>query len=126
MDAPTDERPSRPGDVAVTVTRTGGIAGIRREWHTEPPAEEAPRWIALIEGCPWDAVVAASGRGGDRFVWRIHARCGPEERGAELPDSEMLGPWRDLVDEVREADREPVSRANEPDATRRPRTRRPR
>jgi hypothetical protein len=90
--------------VSVTVTRTGGFAGIRKEWHTEPPEEDVPRWVALIDGCPWDAVIELTGPGADRFVWRINARCGPEERGAELPDSDLQGPWRELVDEVRSAD----------------------
>ncbi|MET0736177.1 MAG: protealysin inhibitor emfourin [Microbacterium sp.] len=95
---------SQPLLVAVTVVRTGGIAGTRREWRAEPPAEEAPRWIELIEECPWDAAVELSAsRGADRFVWRIDARCGPRERGAELPDSAVHGPWRELVDHVRAA-----------------------
>lgn len=92
-----------PAPVSVTVTRTGGFAGIRREWHTEPPEEEVPRWVALIDGCPWDAVIERTGPGADQFVWRITARCGPEEKGAELPESRLQGPWRDLVDEVRSA-----------------------
>jgi len=108
-------------EVSVTVIRTGGIAGIRREWRAEPPADEAPRWIALIEVCPWDAEVDASGPAADRFVWGIHARCGPQERGAELPDSEVHGPWRELVDEVRRAAREPAGRPEAPQEPKRPR-----
>lgn len=103
---PEDPRPDVPAAdraVSVRVVRSGGIAGMRREWHADPPAEETPRWIALIEDCPWEAVVDCSALGGDRFVWRIDAQCGPEEHGAELPDSEVQGPWRDLVDAVREA-----------------------
>ncbi len=89
--------------VAVTVTRTGGIAGIRREWTARPPHDDVPRWIALIEGCPWEAVGGFTGPGGDRFMWRIRARCGPDERDARLADDQVEGPWRDLVDEVRQS-----------------------
>lgn len=85
--------------VAVTVTRTGGVAGIRRRWSAEPPEREAARWITLIEECPWGVVVTTAGA--DRFVWQIHAICGPEEREALLGDQQVDGPWRDLIDEVR-------------------------
>lgn len=101
--------------VAVTVTRSGGIAGLRREWTARPEKDDVPRWIALIEGCPWDA---AGGEdevgdddgprgpgqpGGDRFEWRIRASCGPDTRDVRLPDRHLQGPWRTLVDEVRDA-----------------------
>jgi hypothetical protein len=36
-------------------------------------------------------------------MWWIHARWGDEdEREAELPDDEITGAWRELVDAVRE------------------------
>ncbi len=90
--------------VSVTVTRTGGIAGLRRAWRAEADEAAAPTWIQLIEGCPWDAV--ADGRfhpGADRFVWAVDARCGDDERRAELADDDVRGPWRELIDAVREA-----------------------
>jgi hypothetical protein len=127
----TDERPSvapgdRPADgdpaapavpaqpVEVAVKRTGGFAGMTKQWRAEPPADEASVWIDLIAQCPWDApssVVpargdAADGRppaGADRFTWWIRARCGEQdEREAELPDDEVVGAWRELVDAVRD------------------------
>ena len=86
--------------IAATVTRTGGVAGIRRRWTAEPPAPEAPRWTTLIEECPWELVVKTTGA--DRFVWQIHAVCGPDEREALLGDQQVAAPWRELIDEVRE------------------------
>ena len=102
---------SREGDatapvahVAVRVTRTGGMAGLRREWRAEPPAGETTEWIALIQRCPWNAVSAGTGaRGADRFVWSIRAECGADELSAELADHDVSGPWRDQVDIVRGA-----------------------
>ncbi len=89
--------------IAVTVTRTGGLAGLRREWSAGPPPDREPQWIALIENCPWDAIEGGPGkRGADRFVWRIRARCGGGERAAELADEQVSGPWRALVDAVRD------------------------
>jgi len=140
MESSEAESADLSGAVSVTVVRTGGVAGTRREWRAEPPADEAPRWIELIEGCPWDAVIEVSMTGADRFVWRIDARCGPDERDAELPDSEMRGPWRDLVEEVRQSAgvparpsdglvspaSGPVSPAKQSDDERRGRARRPR
>jgi len=102
--------------VEVAVRRTGGFAGLTRQWRAEPPPAETPQWIALIAECPWDAAPAvpidgadggdadaAAFRGADRFVWWIQARCGDEdERETELPDDEVVGAWRELVDAVRE------------------------
>ena len=92
--------------ILVIVVRTGGIAGLRRVWRAEPPPTEEPRWIELIEECPWDAEPGGAG-GADRFVWNIEAHCGPQQKQAELPDREVQGPWRELVDRVRSAG-EPV------------------
>ena len=92
--------------VAVTVTRTGGIAGMRRTWRAQPDPAESPQWIALIDGCPWDAADPARPippSGADRFVWHVDARCGESAREAALPDPEVQGPWRDLIDAVRSA-----------------------
>ncbi|SFR99902.1 hypothetical protein SAMN04487846_1321 [Microbacterium sp. cf046] len=93
--------------VAVTVTRTGGFAGLRRTWHAQPDTAETPQWIALIDECPWDA--ADPGRpiapnGADLFMWRVDARCGDAARAAALADPEVQGPWRDLIDAVRSAE----------------------
>ena len=92
--------------VAVTVTRTGGFAGLRRTWHAEPDTSETPQWIALIDQCPWDAADPAKADppvGADRFVWFVDARCGDAAREAALADPDVRGPWRDLIDAVRAA-----------------------
>lgn len=93
--------PSDP-QVVIAVVRTGGIAGIRRQWQVEPDPAETHDWIAMIDSCPWDADADAT-EGADRFVWLIRARTPSEKRERELPDSELDGPWRELVDAVRAA-----------------------
>ncbi len=95
LDAP------RPG-IEVTVTRTGGIAGLRRTWTAEADDDAGP-WVALIQRCPWDDAAARSAPGADRFVWRVSATCGERAHDAELADSEVVGPWRELIDAVRAA-----------------------
>jgi hypothetical protein len=92
---------------------------MTRRWRAEPPAAEAPEWIDLIDRCPWDAAPAVAddgggaddadaagstrrGAGADRFMWWIEARCGEDrDRQTELPDDEVVGAWRELVDAVR-------------------------
>lgn len=74
---------------------------MRREWLAAPPPAEAPRWVELIDRCGWRDVPTAS-TGGDRFVWDIRAHRGSEDLAVELPDAGIIGPWRDLVDAVRE------------------------
>lgn len=106
-DDPRGEQSATPPDdqiVAVTVTRTGGFAGLRRTWHAQPERADAPQWIALIDGCPWDAADPDRDippTGADRFVWHVDARCGDAAREAALADPEVQGPWRDLIDAVR-------------------------
>ena len=128
--------PRRPSDeagqpvtapVQVAVKRTGGFAGLTKQWRAEPPADEASVWISLISQCPWDApdslAADRTGRGdgtargessdgrppagADRFTWWIQARCGDtDEREAEVPDGALVGAWRELVDAVRDWSRQ--------------------
>jgi hypothetical protein len=93
---PTDVR------VVIAIVRSGGIAGIRRQWRVEAEAPDADDWIALIDRCPWDQEADAA-PGADRFVWTIRARTPSERRERDLSDAEVDGPWRALVDAVREA-----------------------
>ncbi len=99
---------SEPGNtsasaVVVIVIRTGGITGIPRRWRAIPAPDEEERWISLVERCPWDAPDRDE-PGADRFRWRIEARTPAGRRERELPETQLDGPWRTLVDAVREAD----------------------
>lgn len=96
-----DPDPPSESRLVVIVVRTGGVAGIRRRWVVEPAGEEAPHWVELIERCPWDAPREADASA-DRFVWSIRARTPDDQHQREVPDSELTGPWRQLVDAVRE------------------------
>lgn len=99
----TDSAPA----VAVTVVRTGGFAGIPRRWRVEADAGDARFWIELIERCPWDRCSAEppAPDGADRFTWEVWAARGDERRRAELVEQQVAGPWRELIDAVRDADR---------------------
>lgn len=100
--APPTSQPGYAPQVVVVIIRTGGVAGIRRQWHVEPPVDEAPRWVALIEQCPWDAPGEQTS-GADRYVWSIRAHTPADRRERDVPDHELAGPWRELVDAVRDA-----------------------
>lgn len=103
-DAAVSDADTGVGDlVVVAVVRSGGIAGLRRRWRVERAASDAERWIMLIDRCPWDAPAAAES-GADRYVWTVIARTPAEERERELGESELDGPWRELVDAVRAAE----------------------
>lgn len=103
------ERPAAPAAarVQIEVSRTGGFAGLTRRWTVQPADDEAPRWLALIDRCPWDEIsVDGKGVGAkpvpDGFVWRIRARGeGADAHDVELPDAALTGAWRELVDAVR-------------------------
>lgn len=102
--APAADGAGAPDDprIVVVVVRTGGIAGIRRHWQAEPARDESAGWIELIEGCPWDEPCPEDA-GADRFIWSIRARTPESLHERELPESALDGPWRRLVDAVREA-----------------------
>jgi hypothetical protein len=87
----------------VIVSRTGGFAGIRVTWRVR--VEEQPdraEWRALVESMPWDDAPSLdtppSGSQPDRYVYRIAW----EQHEAVLPERQLEGPWRILVERVRE------------------------
>ncbi|WP_106816061.1 protealysin inhibitor emfourin [Microbacterium timonense] len=103
----------------VEVARTGGIAGMTRRWSARLSDDEAQEWVPLLDRCPWerarpraaddsagDAPGPSAREGGpmpDGFVWWIRASwSGRDPREAELPDPELVGAWRELVDAVRD------------------------
>ena len=84
----------------VTVVRSGGFAGISREWsaHATDPED---RLVALVEACPWRLRMPGDPLSRDRFTWRIEVR-GRVRRTTTLPDAALDGPWRELVREVQD------------------------
>lgn len=114
--------------VVVTVVRSGGIAGLRRQWRVQPDLEHRSEWERLVEACPWgDAASGPAGPGHsagsgdpagsresagpalgpdrDRYVWAIDAVLLDDHHHATMSDREVIGPWRDLVDRVRQENR---------------------
>lgn len=95
------------------MARTGGVAGMTRRWSAQPPAAEAPAWRTLIDRCPWTEIALDSGRPPvpDGFVWLIRASWtgSDDAREAEVPDDELVGAWRELVDAVRDWSGRPTS-----------------
>jgi hypothetical protein len=90
----------------VSVARSGGLAGLMLVWEVEVDRQpDRDAWEGLLAEVPWNSVPAGSlGPGGaapiepDRFVYRI--RCAPHE--ARLGERQLTGPWRTLVDRVRD------------------------
>jgi hypothetical protein len=86
--------------LSILVVRTGGFAGIRQQWHVEPDGD-VEAWVELIRACPWRSVTADP-ESRDRFVWRIEAELPPRRRSASVPDRELVGPWKVLVERVQQ------------------------
>jgi hypothetical protein len=84
--------------VAIRVTRSGGVTGMLRVWRVE--SFDPDGWQPLVDACPWDDGPRPATP--DRFVWRIEVRAPEPTREAELPETAVEGPWRELVDRVRE------------------------
>jgi hypothetical protein len=106
----------------VTVTRSGGFAGLSRRWQVfveREPDEDS--WIVLLGQLPWDEAPQEPAQP-DRYLYRINceprttAPAGPlhkreqsepviaEPREVVIPEQRLTGPWRELVDRVRERD----------------------
>ncbi|WP_228508653.1 protealysin inhibitor emfourin [Herbiconiux sp. VKM Ac-1786] len=109
-------------ELRITVARSGGVAGVSPKWSIEASEEnDVDSWLSLVESCPWDAPdpaddSGASGpdgagaSGADRFVYTIRVLVdAPDEpevsHGARVPEQHLDGPWRDLVDRVKDASR---------------------
>ncbi len=87
----------------ILVVRSGGVAGMTRRWQVEP-GDDAEEWRELVRACPWGAE-GSDTESRDRFVWRIEVSRSGEQpadpaRSASVPDAQLRGPWRALVDRV--------------------------
>ncbi len=81
----------------ITVVRSGGFAGLTRRWVVivdQQPDRDA--WIGLVRDLPWDLPHHTPPRP-DRFVYRIRV----SRRQVTMPEQELSGPWRELVDRVK-------------------------
>jgi hypothetical protein len=108
MPHPADEPgPAAPAtDLSVVVERSGGFAGLTRRWSVTAGPGETDRWVALIDACAWDQPSGPSPEapeGADRFCWTVSATTPSAAHRAALGESQIDGPWRDLIDAVREA-----------------------
>ena len=86
----------------ISVTRSGGFAGLRREWTIEVSVpDDADSWRPLIEACPWDLPTAQASAGPvrDGFTWSMRAA----QHEAVLPERLVEGPWQTLVEAVQNA-----------------------
>lgn len=82
----------------VIVSRSGGLAGLRLDWHVH--VDEQPdrdEWYFLIGQVPWEQTPPVPPEP-DRYVYRI--RCDRHE--ATLAERQLTGPWRTLVKRVQE------------------------
>lgn len=82
----------------ITVKRTGGFAGLTRIWQVvvdeQPDREE---WMALVDSLPWRSRPQAP-RQPDRFIYVIRV----SRRRITFAEQQLEGPWRELVQRVRE------------------------
>jgi len=96
----TEARSEKTAVWTILVVRTGGFAGLRREWRVSSTDEPSVDWPALIDACPWSTRYPPS-RSNDRFVWRIEAIAPPRTKKATLPESSLTGSWAVLVNQVK-------------------------
>lgn len=87
----------------VVVTRTGGIAGLKREWSVDVDARsDADSWRRQVEALPWGDPVSTRPRP-DGFVYDVRVEDGTVGRLLTLGEAGPESPWRALIDRVRAA-----------------------
>ncbi|WRH25896.1 hypothetical protein GC088_12960 [Arthrobacter sp. JZ12] len=81
----------------IVVSRSGGFAGLTRTWSAEISTSEAEeRWLPLLEHAPQEGSEDVQR---DRFVY--HFAVGYRE--VTVTESAVQGPWKELLDRVRDA-----------------------
>jgi hypothetical protein len=88
----------------VEVSRSGGLAGLNRTWAVQveelpPDSQASDELCRLIDDCPWDQP-AKPVTGADRYVYQVSAG----DLSATVPEPQLQGPWRRLVDRVIDLD----------------------
>jgi hypothetical protein len=97
--------------MVIEVTRTGGIANLRRRVRVdtdELPAEQRDRLTALVESLDLDDLEQRSplqGRGADQFVYDIAISQGDRQRELIIDESELPDHLLQLVDALLEDQR---------------------
>ncbi|MBI5161892.1 MAG: hypothetical protein HY996_10845 [Micrococcales bacterium] len=91
----------------MTIVRTGGVAGHRRQWVATASGSAADLVRELVESDAW-AGVGADPTSRDRFVWSIVVTGVGRRRTLTMPDSHLVGPIQELVRRV-QADGEAVA-----------------
>jgi hypothetical protein len=87
--------------LTVTVSRSGGFAGLTRTWSLSAALDDPGDLLDLVDACPWQSIHSdAVAR--DRFVYLIVVRAPRKRRSATVPESLLTGPWKSLVDRVRD------------------------
>ncbi|WP_227496900.1 protealysin inhibitor emfourin [Planctomonas psychrotolerans] len=82
----------------IVVSRSGGFSGLTRRWVVDTDGPESSDWHLLVDACPWDEQVDDPPQP-DRYFYIIVANA----HEARLPEQQVEGPWRTLVDRVRSA-----------------------
>lgn len=81
------------------MVRSGGILGTPRRWEViVDEQDDQQSWLKLMGELPWDEPRPAT-RAPDRYVYRISCPRGD----VTLPEQQVIGPWRELVDRVQNA-----------------------
>ena len=78
----------------ITVVRSGGFAGLTRSWVIIIDQRDEA-WTGLLDDLPWRQVTPSAPQP-DRYVYRIRV----SRRQVVLPEQEVSGAWRTLVDRV--------------------------
>ena len=78
----------------ITVVRSGGFAGLTRSWVIIIDQRDEA-WTGLLDDLPWTQVTPTAPQP-DRYVYRIRV----SRRQVVLPEQQVSGAWRTLVDRV--------------------------
>lgn len=81
----------------ISVVRSGGFAGLITSWVIVIPKDDEV-WRNLVRDLPWDEVGVVAPNP-DRYVYHIRV----SRRQITLPEQQIDGAWRTLVERVIES-----------------------
>lgn len=80
----------------ISVVRSGGFAGLTNTWEISIDGlDDRDAWLELIDRLPWQETASERQRP-DTYSYRI--QCSTHQ--ITLPEHQLTGPWRELVDRV--------------------------
>lgn len=83
----------------ITISRSGGFAGLTRVWAADVSDSQQDSLRTLVDSCPWEETRGEE-PSPDRYVYVIEV----DQRRITLGENALTEPWKTLVAQTQQAD----------------------